>query len=68
MMKLIVDENLLSFKVFSKKYSIMFVNLAARLPSRFWKPMIQSLQKVAIKSIIGEKGNEKPVSKRYMAK
>lgn len=51
-----------------RKYSIMFVSLAARLPSRFWKPMIQSLQKVAIKSIIGEKGNEKPVSKRYMAK
>ncbi len=68
MMKLIVDENLLSFKVLEQKYSIMFVNLAARLPSRFWKPMIQSLQKVAIKSIIGEKGNEKPVSKRYMAK
>lgn len=67
-MKLIVDENLLSFKVLEQKYSIMFVNLAARLPSRFWKPMIQSLQKVAIKSIIGEKGNEKPVSKRYMAK
>ena len=68
MMKLIVDENLLSFKVLEQKIFDYVCNLAARLPSRFWKPMIQSLQKVAIKSIIGEKGNEKPVSKRYMAK
>ena len=54
-MKLIVDENLLSFKVLEQKYSIMFVNFIARLPSRFWKPMIQSLQKVAIKALSGKR-------------
>ena len=64
-MKLIVDENLLSFKVLEKKIFDYVCELGRQITQQI---LIQSLQKVAIKSIIGEKGNEKPVSKRYMAK
>ena len=43
----------------AKNISIMFVNLAARLPSRFWKPMIQSLAESRDKKHYRGKGKRK---------
>ncbi len=66
MMKLIVDENLLSFKVLEQKYSIMFVNLAARL--QILEAYDTELAESRDKKHYRGKGKRKPVSKRYMAK
>ena len=67
-MKLIVDENLLSFKVLEQKIFDYVCELGRQITQQILEAYDTELAESRDKSIIGEKGNEKPVSKRYMAK
>ena len=59
-MKLIVDENLLSFKVLEQKIFDYVCELGRQITQQILEAYDTELAE--------SRGNEKPVSKRYMAK
>ena len=69
MMKLIVDENLLSFKVLEQKIFDYVCELDRQITQQILEAYDTELAESRDKKHYrGKKGNEKPVSKRYMAK
>ncbi len=67
-MKLIVDENLLSFKVLEQKIFDYVCELGRQITQQILEAYDTELAESRDKKHYRGKGNEKPVSKRYMAK